>query len=149
MVMPSSWIGLFRKYRDAIDSGKMTLEEAGRSLVDDSAKANWFDTLLATLSRLVDGPRLPLFFVLGVGKRGGVKKTVAASMQSTPPNMATMTGIPLALGTLMHLRGQTLDKGVIPPEKAFAPAAFFELLAPYCTMPRPCAASELVHVAEA
>ncbi len=148
MVMPSFWISEFRKLRDAIDSGEMTLEQAGKRLVEGSSKTGWIDALLTALSRLVDGPRLPLFFVLGKGKRDGQPKTIAASMRATPPDMATMTGIPLALGTLMHLRGQTLRKGVVAPEKAFEPKAFFELLAPYCTMPRPCPASELVELVE-
>ncbi len=148
MVMPSAWIGLFRQYRDAIDSRRMTLEEAGKSLVESSSKAGWIDGLLTTLSRLVDGPRLPLFFVLGKGKRDGQPRTVAASMRATPPDMATMTGIPLALGALMHLRGRTLRKGVAAPEKAFEPRAFFELFAPYCTLPRPYPAEELVELTE-
>ncbi|MDZ7618787.1 MAG: saccharopine dehydrogenase NADP-binding domain-containing protein [Patescibacteria group bacterium] len=148
MVMPSAWIAMFRKYRDAIDAGQMTLEQAGRSLVEEASKATWLDALMTSLSRLVDGPRLPLFFVLGTGSRAGVKRTVAASLAATPSNMAAMTGVPLALGTLMHLRGQTAGKGVLPPEKAFSPTAFFQRLAPFCTLPHPCTASELVHIAE-
>jgi saccharopine dehydrogenase-like NADP-dependent oxidoreductase len=148
MVMPSSWIGLFRKYRDMIDAGRVTLEEAGRSLVEESSKASWIDALLTTLSRLVDGPRLPLFFVLGRGRRDGKPLTAAASLRATPPDMASMTGVPLALGAIMHLRGLTLGQGVMAPEKAFDPSAFFELFAPYCTLPRPCPAAELVELAE-
>ncbi len=149
MVMPSVWIEGFRHYRDAIDAGRMTLEEAGRDLVAQAGKSGWLDALLATLSRLVDGPRLPLFFVLGRGRKDGRPRTVAASLAATPPGMATMTGVPLALGTLMHLRGQSAGHGVMAPEKAFDPATFFELFAPYCTLPRPCPADRLVALAEA
>jgi saccharopine dehydrogenase-like NADP-dependent oxidoreductase len=149
MVMPSAWIDTFRKYRDAIDAGKLTLEEAGRDLVKTSSESGFVDTLLTTLSRLLDGPRLPLFFVLGKGRRNGKPRTVAASFRATPPDMATMTGIPLALGTIMHLRGMTRGKGVMAPEKAFASQAFFELFAPYCTLPRIYPAAELVDMVEA
>lgn len=148
MVMPSAWISVFRKYRDAIDTGKMTLEEAGRDLVKSAAESGFIDALLTTLSRLVDGPRLPLFFVLGKGRRGGKPKTVAASLRATPPDMATMTGVPLALGVIMHLRGMTYGAGVMAPEKAFDPSEFFDLFAPYCSLPRPCPASELVELVE-
>ena len=148
MVMPSAWISMFRKYRDAIDAGKMTLEEAGRDLVKNSSESGFIDALLPALSRLVDGPRLPLFFVLGKGRRGGKAKTAAASLRAAPPDMATMTGIPLALGVIMHLRGMTSGKGVMAPEKAFAPGPFFDLFAPYCTLPRPCPAAELVELVE-
>jgi saccharopine dehydrogenase-like NADP-dependent oxidoreductase len=146
MVMPSAWIGLFRKYRDAIDSGKMTLEEAGKSFVDEASHSGLIDLLKLAWSRLTDGTRLPRFFVLGDGRKAGRPATVAASLTATPPNMAEMTGIPLALGTLLHLRGQTKGPGVLPPEAAFTPAPFFELLAPYCTLPCPVSAEELVAV---
>jgi saccharopine dehydrogenase-like NADP-dependent oxidoreductase len=149
MVMPSAWIGMFRKYRDAIDTGKMTSEEAGRDLVKQSAESSFISSLLTTLSRLVDGPRLPLFFVFGSGRRDGKSETVAASLRATPPDMATMTGIPLALGAIMHLRGMTRGKGVMAPEKAIEPSAFFELFAPYCTLPRVYPATELVDLVEA
>lgn len=148
MVMPSAWIGMFRQYRDAIDAGRMTLEQAGRDLVAQAAEAGWIEALLTSLSRLVDGARLPLFFVLGQGQDGGRKKTVAASLTATPPDMATMTGVPLALGTIMHLRGQSAGQGVKAPETAFDPDIFFELFAPYCTLPEPCPAEKLVELVE-
>ncbi len=148
MVMPSAWIGTFRKYRDAIDAGKMTLEDAGRDLVDAAAKSGLVDALLAALSRLTDGPRLPLFFVLGTGRRDGGERTVAASLRATPPDMASMTGVPLALGALLHLRGRTAGTGAMAPERAFDPDAFFGLFAPYCTLPRPFPVWELVELVE-
>lgn len=149
MVMPSAWIGTFRDTREAIDSGRLTLEEAGCDLVKSAAGAGWVEALLTALSRLVDGPRLPLFFVLGEGQRDGVKRTVAASLAATPADMAAMTGVPLALGAILHLRGKTPGPGVMAPERAFDPGAFFTLFAPYCTLPGPCSASRLVEMAEA
>ncbi|WP_428564777.1 MAG: saccharopine dehydrogenase family protein [Solidesulfovibrio sp. DCME] len=149
MVMPAAWIGTFRGYRDAIDAGRMSLEEAGRDLVASAAGAGWVEALLTALSRFVDGPRLPLFFALGEGRRDGVTKTVAASLAATPADMASMTGVPLALGAVLHLRGKASGPGVLAPERAFDPGEFFPLFAPYCTMPGPCAASRLVALAEA
>jgi len=149
MVMPSAWIDTFRNYRNAIDAGKMSLEDAGRDLVKISSETGLIDTLLTALSQLLDGPRLPMFFVLGKGRRDGKPLTVAASLRSTPPDMATMTGVPLALGAIMHLRGMTRGKGVMAPEKAFKAFEFFELFAPYCTLPRPRPAAELVDLVEA
>ncbi|MDY0042959.1 MAG: hypothetical protein RBS57_21820, partial [Desulforhabdus sp.] len=148
MVMPSAWIDTFRKYRDAIDTDTMSLEEAGRDLVKTSSESGFIDTLLTALSRLLDGPRLPMFFVLGKGSRDGKPLTVAASLRSTPADMATMTGVPLALGAIMHLRGMTAGEGVMDPEKAFKTGEFFELFAPYCTLPRPRQAAELVDLVE-
>jgi saccharopine dehydrogenase-like NADP-dependent oxidoreductase len=149
MVMPSAWIGAFRKYRDAIDAGSLTLEQAGRDLVATAGGAGWIEALITSLSRLLDGPRLPLFFVLGQGRRDGRARTVAASLRATPATMAAMTGLPLALGAILHLRGQTAGPGVMAPERAFSPEAFFRLFAPYCTMPMPVAPEDLVDLEEA
>jgi hypothetical protein len=63
--------------------------------------------------------------------------------------MASMTGVPLALGALLHLRGRTAGTGAMAPERAFDPDAFFGLFAPYCTLPRPWPARELVELVEA
>jgi len=43
----------------------------------------------------------------------------------------------------------TRGKGVMAPEKAFKAFEFFELFAPYCTLPRPRPAAELVDLVEA
>lgn len=37
-----------------------------------------------------------------------------------------------AIGVGMVGRGEVWQKGVLPPEKAFAPDAFFDRLAPFC-----------------
>lgn len=148
MVMPSAWIGTFRKYQRIIDSGEKNLELAARDFAAEISKASWLDALLTSLSRLTDGPRLPFFFVIGKGMKDGREKTVAASVRAIPPDMAGATGVPLALGTLMHLRGQSARKGVMAPETAFQPGVFFELLAPYCDTPAPVSAKELVEIVE-
>ena len=148
MVMPSAWIGTFRKYQKIIDSGEKTLDQAAHDFATEISKASWLDALLTSLSRLTDGPRLPFFFVIGKGTKDGRKKTVAASVRAIASDMAGATGIPLALGTLMHLRNPGARKGVMAPETAFRPEPFFELLAPYCDTPAPVSAGDLVEIVE-
>jgi saccharopine dehydrogenase-like NADP-dependent oxidoreductase len=143
MIMPGMWIDEFRNLARQIDSGKLSLEEAGRKLVEDSEAAakednpviQFISKVIENVSQMIDGPRFPLFFAVAKGRKNGKEETVAARVKSIPPGMPNVTGIPLAIGTLLHLRGKVKAKGVIAPETAFATEDFFELLAPYCTFP--------------
>lgn len=149
LVMPAAWIGPLRKLREETDAGAMNVEQAGRRLAALATGDGWLEDMVASLTHLVDGPRLPHCFVLGEGVRDGEKRTVAASLAAMPPDAASMAGVPLALGALLHLRGQTPGPGVMAPERAFEPEAFFRLFAPYCTLPGPCPANRLIAMAEA
>lgn len=147
MVMPSSWIEEFRELADQIDQRTMTLEAAGKKLVEDTAVSSFIDQIIENFSRLFDGPRLPMFFALARGRKAGKPARVATAIRSIPPGMARATGIPLALGTRLYLQGRVATQGVMAPEIAFRSAEFFDLLAPHCTFPAPVDASELVEVA--
>ncbi len=149
LVMPAAWSVHFRRLRDAVDAGAMTVEEAAGELVERATGAGWLEALVAALAHLTDGPRLPLFFALAEGERDGEKRAAAASLAALPPDAASMAGVPLALGALLLLRGQVPGPGVMAPERAFTPEAFFRLFAPYCTLPGPCPAERLVALAEA
>ena len=140
MVMPSSWVGDFRSLAEQINQGNLTLEEAAQELAESSVHSG------EDLARLVDRPRLPIFFALAKGDTAGRPTVAAASIKAIPPGMAKATGIPLALGTRLLLQGKVAAKGVIAPELAFDTAEFFHLLAPYCTFPVQLAASDLIEV---
>jgi len=146
MVMPGFWIKEFKELAEQIDQGAMTLEEAGKKLVEDAAGDSFIDKLMENFARLFDGPRMPIFFALAKGRKNGRPARVATSIRSIPPGMARATGIPLALGARLLLQGRVAAKGVIAPEIAFRSGEFFDLLAPYCTHPEPLQASELVEV---
>jgi saccharopine dehydrogenase-like NADP-dependent oxidoreductase len=146
MVMPSLWIKEFRNLAAAIDRRAMTLEEAGRKLVEDAGASTFLDKIIANVASLFDHPRLPIFFALAQGRKKGRPARVAAAIRAIPPGMAKATGIPLALGTQLFLQGRVAATGVIAPEIAFQPKEFFDLLAPYCTFPEPRPAAELVEI---
>jgi saccharopine dehydrogenase-like NADP-dependent oxidoreductase len=146
MVMPGLWIKEFRELAEQIDRGRMTLEEAGRKLVEDTAVSSFIDKIMEYIARVFEGPRLPLFFALATGRKDGRPARVATAVRSIPPGMARATGIPLALGTRLHLQGRVATKGVMAPEIAFQTTEFFDLLAPYCTFPAPRDASDLLEV---
>jgi len=134
MVMPGSWIGNFRKLAASIDSKEMTLEEAAAELVRGSSKSSTVGEIIEGAERLVT-PRFPIFFVIARGMKNGKPASAATSIRAIPPGMANATGIPLALGTLLLLRGKVTARGVIAPEAAYGAREFFELLAPHCTFP--------------
>jgi saccharopine dehydrogenase-like NADP-dependent oxidoreductase len=146
MVMPGSWIEEFKELASQINQRTMTLEEAGKKLVEDTAVSSFIDQIIENFSRLFDGPRLPIFFALAQGRKDGKPARVATAIRSIPPGMARATGIPLALGTRLLLQGRVATTGVIAPEIAFQSAEFFDLLSPYCTFPAPVDVSELVEV---
>lgn len=142
MVMPNMWIKNFRKLAEAIDSSKMTIEEAGKKLVKISLTNSFIDTIITGITRLFT-PEFPMFFVIARGIKDGKPANAASSIKSIPPGMANATGIPLALGTLLFMKGKVAKKGVIAPEIAFESGEFFELLAPYCTSPEKLDSSSL------
>lgn len=143
MVMPSMWIGLFKKLSNAIDNSKMTLEEAGKELIKNTSKNQTISNIIDFVLGLFT-PRMPIFFVIAKGMRDQKPASVATCIKSIPPGMNNATGIPLALGMLLLLKGKVIKKGVIAPEVAFDPDEFFRLLAPYCTFPKRRDSSSLI-----
>jgi saccharopine dehydrogenase-like NADP-dependent oxidoreductase len=146
MVMPASQISFFRMLQQEIDSNSLTLEQAGRKLVEKAGEGRGPLSRIMGLfaAWLTDEPRLPSFFSSARGMKDGRNATVFASIESVPAGMDGATGIPLALGTLMLLQGQVRSRGVLAAERAVDPDVFFKLLAPYCTVPKSCSADELV-----
>lgn len=58
---------------------------------------------------------------------------VGAVITSTPPGgMAGSTAIPAAVGLQLLAQGKVTARGVVTPEEAVDPTAFFDVLAPYC-----------------
>ena len=46
--------------------------------------------------------------------------------------MAGVTGVPLAIATIMVIEEKISEKGVLTPEESINPIEFFNRLAPYC-----------------
>ncbi|MFD4431110.1 saccharopine dehydrogenase family protein [Nocardia sp. NPDC058497] len=83
----------------------------------------------------LDSADLPPLFAVATGTLDGAPATVGVAMAQFPGlSMASATGIPLAVGTLLKA-----DRpGVHPPEAVFDPDAFLRHLAPHCLgNPRP------------
>jgi len=148
MVMPALTADYFIKLAAKIDAGHLTLEAAGRQLVDEAKNASLLDHILAVISGIFDYPRLPLFFVIAKGEINGRKATVAATIKANPPGMARSTGIPLAIGVHQFARGMVKVKGVATPEKVLDADAFFRELAPHCTYPKRVAGDDILDIVQ-
>jgi saccharopine dehydrogenase-like NADP-dependent oxidoreductase len=148
MVMPGLAADYFQKLSEQIDRGALTLEEAGHKLIEWSQEDSLIERGIAALYSLFEGPRLPLLFALAKGEREGKRMTIAATLKAMPRDMATMTGVPLAIGLHQFAEGRIAKKGVLTPEIALDGDRFFAELAPFCIYPREVREEELLDITE-
>ncbi|MFX0082503.1 MAG: saccharopine dehydrogenase family protein [Candidatus Hodarchaeota archaeon] len=122
-----------RSYCQKIINKELTIQEAAFSLNKE------FEELeekafqgQPPLEELLGGPPTPC--VIATGIKNGKRKKIAVTLVPQPfGEMAGMTGIPLAIGTIMLIEGKTKKKvGVLTPEETYEPEEFFDKLAPFC-----------------
>ncbi len=90
---------------------------------------------------------VPSLFAWAEGWSRGQWGQRAIGLRAYPPGgMGSMTGIPLAVGLRLLLEEKLTKKGVLTPEEAFDPDAFFGLFAPYCTYPAPVTEGQFIHL---
>ena len=67
------------------------------------------------------------------GKKGGKHVKYGYGLKTAPPGeMAGETGVPLAIGTDMIIKGEISQRGVLAPEACIEPLPFFERFKDYC-----------------
>jgi saccharopine dehydrogenase-like NADP-dependent oxidoreductase len=132
-----SWFGpeaydVLRSLGDKIRDGKMSAEQAAgqfaRELRESIAKQR------------PDEPQDtgPLLGVGGLhasasGKKGSRRVKYGYGLKTAPPGgMAGETGVPLAIGTDMIIKGEISQRGVLAPEACIEPLPFFERFKQYC-----------------
>ncbi|MGW4350641.1 saccharopine dehydrogenase NADP-binding domain-containing protein [Nocardia sp. NPDC004582] len=109
-----------------VRSGELDVAAAGAALVLEPSTMG---------SAAGPAPTLPVLFAVAEGTRNDKRIRVGARPLIVPDDsMGTMTGIPLAVATLMAARGQVDRPGVHGPEVIDA-LAFFENLARYAGSP--------------
>ncbi len=133
MLLKPSTGTFLESLRDDIDNGKLTIEAAAGEVLKPGF-ARQTKSVLRSLGRSGHGA-LPPFFAWARGERDGRPKTVGARLSSLPDGMATVTGIPLALGLRQLLEGRIDATGVHPPETVIAPEPFFDGMARVCNPP--------------
>lgn len=122
-----------RKYRQKILDKELSIREAAIELnkeFKELEKEAYQDQSL--LDKFLGGPPTPCVVAMGI--KDGKKKRIGVTLGHQPfGEMAGMTGIPLAIGTIMLIEGKTKKNiGVITPEETFQPKEFFDRMAPYC-----------------
>jgi len=67
------------------------------------------------------------------GKKGSKRVKYGYGLKTAPPGgMAGETGVPLAIGTDMIIKGEIRQRGVLAPEACIEPLPFFERFKQYC-----------------
>ncbi|MHA1697069.1 MAG: saccharopine dehydrogenase family protein [Candidatus Helarchaeota archaeon] len=124
---------IVRQYRQKILNKKITIQKAAIALEKDFEKLEMRAKMgRAPLKEYLGGP--PNLCVIGTGTKDGVPKKIAIALGRNPfGEMAGLTGVPLAIATIMMIEGKITKKGVLTPEEAITdPMDFFNRMAPYC-----------------
>ncbi len=121
-----------RQIRQKIINKELTIKEASLALEDEFLRLfKQAKMLRAPFKEFYGGP--PDLCAIAYGMKNGLKKNVAVALARNPyDEMAGLTGVPLAIATIMMIEGKITAKGVFTPEESIAPMEFFENLAPYC-----------------
>ncbi|MFX1462800.1 MAG: saccharopine dehydrogenase family protein [Promethearchaeota archaeon] len=132
MYVGETLTGYLRGYRDRILKKELTIEEASLQLQEDMRKAiKEMKMGRSPLKEYLGGP--PTLCCIALGVKDGKKKKVAVALGRNPyDEMAGVTGVPLAIATLMLIEGRITKKGILTPEEALDPLEFFDRIAPYC-----------------
>jgi lysine 6-dehydrogenase len=130
MLVSPSTLAFLDELRLDIDAGKLTNETAAAALENPSIRRQ---AKAAVGSLRKDGPgKLPLFFALAIGTKGGVATRAGATVSAFPSDMASATAAPAAIAVQQLVDGIISTPGVHPPERVIDPKAFFASLHPYC-----------------
>ncbi|MFX0156148.1 MAG: saccharopine dehydrogenase family protein [Candidatus Hodarchaeota archaeon] len=133
MYVGETFTEFIRECRRNIQDNKMTIQETAISL-DKKARELTKRALMGRgpLREYLGGP--PNLSVIAIGIKNGKRKKVAVALGHNPYGyMAGLTGVPLAIATIMLIEGKIKKRGVLTPEEAFPdPMEFFNKMAPYC-----------------
>ncbi|MEV0668570.1 saccharopine dehydrogenase family protein [Actinomadura luteofluorescens] len=138
MDMPLAVMALIEATAEAVNSGRLTVPEAARSLAGalyggkaGPAGAKGAARALAAAAReqIIGKRYLPQLFALAVGKKEGRTETRAAYLDGTiPGGMGPLTCIPAAIMLSMVADGEIQRHGVFAPEAGVDPDRFFTRL---------------------
>ncbi|MFE6864463.1 saccharopine dehydrogenase family protein [Nocardia sp. NPDC057668] len=139
MVVRPSTAAYLDSLRRDLDAGRLTNAEAA-ALVAAPGVLRGLRAAFASL--WFASPRtLPPFFAVATGTRERRAETVLARLPAAveafvlTADMATVTGVPLALGLSQVIDGGALVPGVRPPEAVIEPRRFFTDLAAHLGLP--------------
>ena len=130
--MGKTFTDTVREYRKKIIEKEISIQDATIALEDEIKRLlKRAMTGRSPLKEYLGGP--PMLTTYVTGKKDGVRKKVCLSLEKFPyDEMAGVTGVPLAIATIMVIEEKISEKGVLTPEESINPIEFFNRLAPYC-----------------
>jgi len=130
--MGKTFTDTVREYRGKIINKEISIQDASIALEGEIRRImKRAMTGRAPLKEYLGGP--PMLTTYATGKKDGTRKKVCLSLQKFPyDEMAGVTGVPLAIATIMLIEGKITKKGILTPEESIDPIEFFNRLALYC-----------------
>ena len=130
--MGKTFTNTVREYRKKIIEKEISIQDASIALEDEIKRLlKRAMTGRSPLKEYLGGP--PMLTTYVTGSKEGKRKKVCLSLDRFPyDEMAGVTGVPLAIATIMLIEGKITEKGVLTPEESIDPIEFFDRLAPYC-----------------
>lgn len=133
MYIGETFTEFVRECSRKIKDNKITIQEAAIALVKKERELYRRAKMGKTpLREYLGGP--PNLSVIAIGTKNGKRKKVAVALGHNPyAQMAGLTGVPLAIATIMLIEGKINKKGILTPEESISnPMEFFNRMAPYC-----------------
>jgi len=119
MVLPGSLAAALRYYAGLVDEGRLDAEGAAGKMAQEYAPGSY-------PTDLPDGPGYPPVFAIAEAEGGS---RFAAARPRLPAGGAGLAAAaPLIAGLVLLLSGHAAGPGVLAPERAFEPDAFFATL---------------------
>ncbi|MFX0103554.1 MAG: saccharopine dehydrogenase family protein [Candidatus Hodarchaeota archaeon] len=118
--------------KERVEKKELTIKEAAIEFENIERKMRKpLNLLRIFFKELINHP--PILCVNATGIKDGRRKKIALGLSRAPfDEMAGVTGVPLAITTIMLAEGKILAKGILTPEEAIDPVDFFNRLAQYC-----------------
>lgn len=118
MVLPGSLAAALRYYAGLVDQGRLDAGGAAEKMAQEYAPGSY-------TTDLPDGPGYPSVFAIAEAEGGS---RFAAARPRLPAGDAGSAAAPLVAGLVLLLSGHAAGPGVLAPERAFEPDAFFATL---------------------
>ena len=133
MYIGETFTDYLREYRKKILEKKISIQKAAIEIAEKERELTKNARIgKHPLREYLGGP--PNLSVITKGTKNGKRKKIAVALGRNPyGQMAGLTGVPLAIATIMLIEGKINKKGILTPEEAIIePMEFFNRLAPYC-----------------
>ncbi len=123
---------IIREYREQIINKEIKIQQAAIDLENEIKKMiRRAMTGRSPIKEYIKVP--PSLTTYATGVKDGKRRKVCLTLKKEPyDEMAGLTGVPLAIATIMMIEGNVTKKGIFTPEEVIDPIEFFNRFAQYC-----------------